>query len=185
MGYAQLQLRGDTAANWNAANPVLADREMAIETDTRQFKVGDGATAWNALPYGGVEGPEGPEGPTYTAGSGIRIAGTTLSAGGAAVVDITGSTTLSLAHADRFIRCNSATAMTITVPAQATVPWPNDIQLEGAQWGTGAVTFVGASGVTIRRSSKITATTDGQYAPWGLKRTGLNEWLLFGQMGSA
>ena len=66
MGYAQLQLRGDTAANWAAANPVLADREMAIETDTRQFKIGDGVTSWNDLLYGGLEGPQGeigPEGP--------------------------------------------------------------------------------------------------------------------------
>lgn len=158
---------------------------MAVETDTRQFKIGDGATAWNSLAYGGIVGPEGPEGPTYTAGSGIRIAGSVISSGGAAVVDITASGTLGLQHADRFIRFNSATAMTITVPAQATVAWPDDIQLEGAQWGAGAVTFVGASGVTIRRSTKVTATTDGQYAPVGLKRIGLNEWLLFGQMGSA
>ena len=125
----------------------------------------------------------------FVAGSGVRIAiaggEATLSSGGAAVVDITGSTTLGLQHADRFIRCNSASAMTITVPAQATVAWPDAIQLEGAQWGAGAVTFVGASGVTIRRNSKLTATTDGQYATWGLKRVALNEWLLFGQMGSA
>ena len=185
MGYARLQLRGDTAAAWAAANPVLADREMAVETDTRQFKIGDGATAWNSLAYGGIVGPKGPEGPTYTAGSGIRIVGTTLSSGGAAIVDITGTTTLGLQHADRFIRCTSTSATTITVPAQATVAWPDAIQLEGAQWGAGAVTFVGASGVTIRRNSKITATTDGQYAAWGLKRVALNEWLLFGQMGSA
>ena len=123
------------------------------------------------------------------AGSGIRKSKasgvTTLESGGSAVVDITTSSTLGLQHADRFIRCNSSSAMTITVPAQATVAWPDGIQLEGAQWGAGAVTFVGASGVTIRRSSKITATTDGQYAPWGLKRVALDEWLLFGQMGSA
>ncbi len=121
-------------------------------------------------------------------GSGMRIViangEATLSVGGAAVLDVVGSVTLGLAHADRFIRCNSTTALTLTVPAQATVAWPDDIQLEGVQWGAGAVTFVGASGVTIRRSAKISATTDGQYAPWGLKRVGLNEWLLFGQMGS-
>lgn len=59
MAYARLQLRGDTAANWAAANPVLADREIAVETDTRQFKMGDGVTAWTALGYGGVVGPTG------------------------------------------------------------------------------------------------------------------------------
>lgn len=62
MGYARLQLRGDTAAAWAAANPVLADREMAVETDTRQFKIGDGATAWNDLPYGGIQGIGGSDG---------------------------------------------------------------------------------------------------------------------------
>ena len=36
---------------------------MALETDTDQFKIGDGVTAWNALPYGGIQGPTGPTGP--------------------------------------------------------------------------------------------------------------------------
>jgi hypothetical protein len=58
-----IQLRGDTAANWTAENPVLAEREMALETDTDQFKVGDGVTAWNSLAYGGVVGPTGATGP--------------------------------------------------------------------------------------------------------------------------
>lgn len=123
-------------------------------------------------------------------GSGMRLSQAggqlTLASGGAVIVDITGSAyTLGLVNMDRFNRCNNATAQTITIPTQAAVAWPDDIQLEGAQWGAGAVTFVGASGVTIHKSSKITTTTDGQYSPWGLKRTGLNEWLLFGQMGSA
>ena len=110
----------------------------------------------------------------------------TLASGGAAMVEITGaSATLGLSHADRFIRCNNATAQTITIPPQASVAWPDDIQLEGAQWGAGAVTFVAGSGVTLRKSSDITATTKNQYSPWGLKRVGLNEWLLFGKMGSA
>lgn len=124
------------------------------------------------------------------AGSGMRVALTgdqlTLESGGAAVVDITGgAATLGLQHMNRFCRCNNSAAQAITVAAQSTVAWPDNIQLEGAQWGAGAVTFIAAAGVTIRRSSKITATTDGQYAPWGLKRVGVNEWLLFGQMVQA
>jgi hypothetical protein len=47
-----IQLRGGTAAEWTAANPVLAEREMGVETDTFSYKIGDGTTAWNALPYG-------------------------------------------------------------------------------------------------------------------------------------
>jgi hypothetical protein len=53
------KVRGDTAANWTSVNPVLADREIAIETDTRRIKIGDGATAWNALGYA-EPGPSAP-----------------------------------------------------------------------------------------------------------------------------
>lgn len=45
----QIQLRRDTAANWQSANPVLADGEVGLETDTRNMKVGNGITAWNSL----------------------------------------------------------------------------------------------------------------------------------------
>lgn len=53
-----LIMRNDTAANWASKNPTLAAGELGIETDTRKFKVGDGATAYNSLKYasgGGVE----------------------------------------------------------------------------------------------------------------------------------
>lgn len=46
-----VEVRGDTAANWTAANPVLFLRQEAIETDTNRRKIGDGVTAWNSLPY--------------------------------------------------------------------------------------------------------------------------------------
>lgn len=47
----RLRMRGGTAAEWTAANPVLLSREFGIETDTRRLKMGDGATAWASLPY--------------------------------------------------------------------------------------------------------------------------------------
>jgi hypothetical protein len=37
---------------------------MGIETDTEQFKIGDGSRPWNELPYGGLRGPTGVTGPT-------------------------------------------------------------------------------------------------------------------------
>ena len=47
----QINIRRDTAANFTSANPTLALGEIAYETDTRNIKVGDGATAWTALGY--------------------------------------------------------------------------------------------------------------------------------------
>ena len=46
-----IRIRRDTTANWVAANPVLADGEAGIEKDTRNWKIGDGVTAWNDLEY--------------------------------------------------------------------------------------------------------------------------------------
>lgn len=40
-----------TAAALTSKNPVLLKGEVVYESDTRKHKVGDGVTAWNALPY--------------------------------------------------------------------------------------------------------------------------------------
>ena len=51
-----IQLRGDTSANWTSADPILAEREMGIETDTLAYKIGDGVTAWSGLSYRELSG---------------------------------------------------------------------------------------------------------------------------------
>lgn len=47
----RFQLRRDTAANWSANNPILADGEPGIETDSSRIKIGDGVSTWNSLAY--------------------------------------------------------------------------------------------------------------------------------------
>jgi hypothetical protein len=51
MSRNRLQLRRGLAATWTERNPVLLAGELGLELDTNQFKIGDGETAWNALPY--------------------------------------------------------------------------------------------------------------------------------------
>lgn len=46
-----IQLRGGLAADWTTANPILAEREMGVETDTLKVKLGNGTSNWVALPY--------------------------------------------------------------------------------------------------------------------------------------
>lgn len=58
-----LRARRDTLANWQAANPVIADGQIVVATDTRQFYMGDGVSPFNALTALGLPGPAGPEGP--------------------------------------------------------------------------------------------------------------------------
>ena len=54
---AQMQQRRDTKANWASKNPVLLAGEIGIVSDDPNlYKVGDGTTAWNALPFRGFDG---------------------------------------------------------------------------------------------------------------------------------
>ncbi len=47
----RMQQRRGTAAQWTAANPILAAGEIGFETDTNKFKMGNGSSAWTALSY--------------------------------------------------------------------------------------------------------------------------------------
>lgn len=51
MTIAQMQMRRGTAAQWTSANPILADGEWGLETDTGLTKLGLGGVAWNSLSY--------------------------------------------------------------------------------------------------------------------------------------
>jgi hypothetical protein len=46
-----IKLRRGTAAEWTAANPILADGEAGFERDTGKLKIGNGTQNWSALPY--------------------------------------------------------------------------------------------------------------------------------------
>jgi hypothetical protein len=47
----RMQQRRGTVAEWTAANPVLAAGEIGFETDSGQFKIGDGTNHWADLSY--------------------------------------------------------------------------------------------------------------------------------------
>ena len=52
----RIQLRRDSALGWSTNNPILASGEIGIELSPTPaqivlFKLGDGITAWNSLPY--------------------------------------------------------------------------------------------------------------------------------------
>lgn len=77
----RVQVRRDTSARWSLVNPILLSGEMGFDIDSTQFKLGDGVTPWNSLPYWdggigptgptgpiGLTGPVGPEGPTGPTG---------------------------------------------------------------------------------------------------------------------
>lgn len=55
--HARVQQRHDTRAAWESSNPVLLAGELGFVTDDHSlYKLGDGITPWNSLPYRGATG---------------------------------------------------------------------------------------------------------------------------------
>ena len=88
MPFIRLEFRRDTGINWTTSNPILASGEIGINTDTYQFKIGDGIKVWSLLPYGGILGPTGPEGFSNT---GTGFTGSTGLAGATGPTGVIGS----------------------------------------------------------------------------------------------
>jgi len=83
-------------------------------------------------------------------------------------------TTYSFVAADftKLVTLSNASPVTVTLPLEATVPWPTSTQLRLLNQGAGTVTVAGAVGVTIN-GTPLTLT---QYKGANLIKTGTNVW---------
>lgn len=115
-------------------------------------------------------------------GSGATLSDTGIVAGVAGnALDVkTDSYTLVLADAGKTITLTKATAVTLTVPANASVAFPVGTVVNLAQLGAGQVT-VAVTSDTLRSSGGKTKLT-GQYSSASLVKIASTEWLLVGDI---
>ena len=93
----------------------------------------------------------------------------------------TGTTyTLVLADVAKVVSLTNASAITLTIPTNASVAFPTGTQILLYQGGAGQVT-IGGAGVTIR-SQGTKLKLFGQYAVAGLLKVGTDEWVAFGNL---
>ena len=143
---ALMKQRYDTAANWTAQNPTLLAGEFGIESDTKRWKVGTGATAWTSLLYS--------NGGTYP------LVNADIAAGAEIAVS-------KLAD-------GSARQLLQTDAAGTGVEWTSDVSIPGALSVTGNVNIdggtlyvdavnnrVGVNTITPLYPMHVVATTDG------------------------
>jgi hypothetical protein len=77
---------------------------------------------------------------------------------------------------------SATTGNTLTIPLNATVPFPVVTQILVSQYGTGQTTITGATvGVTIRSTGGKLKLT-GQYSVANLIKVGTDEWYLYGDI---
>ncbi len=86
----KLQFRRGNTAEWATANPVLAQGEPGVDLDTGDFKIGDGATAWNSLPLPYAPLSFQTSAPRGVVATGVAFDPVTIATAGAQV-DLTGS----------------------------------------------------------------------------------------------
>ena len=94
----------------------------------------------------------------------------------------TASFTLALSDAGKFTTVNSTAAITITIPANASVAFPTYTEMEFCRYNTGSVTFAAASGVTLLSVDSV-KTIGNRYGCVALKKVGTDTWLLSGDLG--
>jgi len=168
----------------NAAITSPQEGQFAFTKDNNSLWYYTGS-AWAASgATGDIEG--------VTAGTGLSGGGTsgtvTLSfdygVGNQAIENAQTGTTYTLVAGDagKMITLTNASAITLTIPTNASVAFPVNTRIDLLQYGAGQVT-VGGAGVTINSSgSKLKLT--GQYSGASLWKKATDTWVLIGDITS-
>lgn len=119
----------------------------------------------------------------YAAVNTISAAVNTISAAlNAAQVSVlvakTSSSTLVLSDAEKTNLVTSASATTVGIPTNAAVPFPLGTFHGDVQMGTGSVSYVAASGVTLLTPTSL--KTRVQYSAISVTKIGTDTWLVGG-----
>ena len=93
----------------------------------------------------------------------------------------TGNYTLVLSDTGKLITLTSSSAITLTIPTNASVAFPIGTQIDLVQNGDGAVTFVGDTGVTINSKGGNKTIAD-KFVGVSLIKTDTDTWLLVGDL---
>lgn len=92
------------------------------------------------------------------------------------------SDTVVLADAGKLIECSNSAATTITVPLNSSVAYPAGTQINILQAGTGQVTIVATSGVTISANPGLKLRGQWSSATLIKRSTGTDNWVLVGDI---
>jgi hypothetical protein len=118
-------------------------------------------------------GPTGPTGVTGATGPDIL-----------AINAQTGTTyTFALSDIAKWVEFNNASAITVTIPSNASVAFPIGTLLNFIQTGAGQVTVAGAAGVTFNSDSSRTKIKV-QWGAASLIKRATDTWVLFGNLTS-
>jgi hypothetical protein len=149
----------------------------ALTAGTNITKTGSTIAVADAPTFSGV----------ITASSGVTFSDGTQTKEGVPsrtpIVAKTASYTLSaLTERDSVIEVNSASAVTVTVPLNATIAYPVGTSIDILQTGAGQITVAGAAGVTVNATPGLKLRT--QWSGATLFKRATDTWVLYGDLSA-
>jgi len=91
---------------------------------------------------------------------------------------------LVLADTGAIIETTGASVVTITIPAQATVPFEIGTLINVTQVGAGVATITAAPGVALNGVAGGSTTLSAQWAGAALYKSGADAWIVQGAIGA-
>lgn len=146
---------------YSSGNPSGSNGDLWIDSSTLKLKFRANSAVKNVI-------TEDTVGDYVTTGGIVQVTGT--------------ANTLQASYAGKVIETTSGSTVTITVPNNGTVAIATNTRVDGYAYGTGRVTFVPASGVTIRTRIAGANNVIVPYGKWSLLKRATNEWDLDGDL---
>lgn len=161
---------------WSYWTPVSGMIKRVGATDYYMFD-SDGSGIWEVFGGGGGGAVDSVNGRTGA------VVLTAADVPATSNVQIGTSYTLVLADAGKLVGMDNASANSLTVPANASVPYPVDTRIDVTQDGLGQTTIVEDTDVVVR--TRKTLKLEGQYAKATLIKRATNIWDLVGELEAA
>jgi hypothetical protein len=96
---------------------------------------------------------------------------------------VTTSYILVLVDAGGVVEVNSTSNLTVTVPPNSDAAFPIGTLIEVLRYGTGTVTLIAGTGVTLLPPAGAPLTARVRYSPIALRKRATDEWVVSGDLG--
>jgi|688.fasta_scaffold403343_1 hypothetical protein len=170
----------------DASKPVSTAQATAIQT-AKTEAIADATSQVNAILAGAPAALNTLDELAAALGDDANFASTVTTSLGLKVDSLTpitqktASYTLStLNHRDDLIEMGSASALTLTIPLNATIAYPVGTSIDILQTGAGQVTIAGTAGVTVNATPGLKLRT--QWSSCTLFKRAENTWVVYGDL---
>ena len=173
-GLGAVTIRKDVSGTWTAlsSGDIVAGKLYRLYHDGTRFQIDLGGAGGGGGAWGSITG-------TLSSQTDLQSALDLKQALYPSTNTQTSNYTLVLSDAGKTVEMSSSSPLQLTVPPNSSVAFPINTYITVTQTGTGALTFVAGSGVTITPPAGGSLNSPGQGQPVILWKKATNTWALW------